>query len=172
MTARLFPLLLALPLVVACGPNARRDLDCSKRGPHPDDAPPALQLVSVDPEKSEMAWGALLMNQSDGDASWVTVIDGCAEHIWWRPPTDPALRIFRAHVSIDGKRILYGEHNREHRPDRSWLYELDIKKDKVVRTTRMPEAHHDFIELPGDEVAWISWQYLENNWSALPFPGP
>lgn len=111
-----------------------------------------------------MAWGALVMNQSDGDESWVTVVDGCAEHIWWRPPSDPDLRIFRAHLSLDGDRVLYAEHNREHTPDRSWLYEVDLKGEEVLRTTRVPEAHHDFAELPGDQVSWISWQYLENTW--------
>ncbi len=147
----------------ACGPpgHGRR---CDRRHHNPKGAPPALELVHVDRQRSEMAWGALLMNQSDGDASWATVVDGCAEHIWWRPPSDPDARIFRAHLGLDGSRILYAEHSREHGPDLGWLFEVDIATDEVVRTTRIPEAHHDFAELPGEEVAWIGWQYLDNEW--------
>lgn len=120
--------------------------------------------MSADPDRSDVAWGSILMNQSDGELSWATVVNGCAEHTWWRPPEDPENRLFRARLSAGGERILMAEHNREHRPDRGVVHELDIAKDEIVRTTRAPEVHHDFQEWGDGQLAWISWQYLENEW--------
>ena len=160
---RLLTSLLLLSALSGCTrPN--KDLDCLGQNAPKGDGPPALKLLSVDLERSEMAWGNLLMNQSDKDESWVTVTNGCAEHIWWKKPSDVGNRIFRAHLSRDGERIQYAEHRSDHSVDAGRLFELDMTTDRVVQETSMPESHHDFAELDGGEVAWISWDYLENEW--------
>lgn len=151
--------------LVACGPRpGAHPLDCDAVNRREEGGPPLLQLEFVDGDRSEVARGYLLFTQSEGDASWAGVLDGCAAHVWWRAQTDPDLRVYRAHVSDDRQRVMVAEHNREHRPDRSAVLEVDLATDEVVRTTRIPEGHHDFAELPGSRISWISWQYLENTW--------
>ena len=153
------------PLVwaVGCGP-ASGELDCERGWKADPDGPPPIELVQVDPDRSEMAWGHLLMNQSDGERSWATVVNGCAQHIWWRPPEDPDNRVYRAHLSRDRSRVLMAEHPRDQWPDTSVVHEIDIADDALVRSTRTLEAHHDFRELPGEQLAWLSHEYLENAW--------
>lgn len=163
-TAAGYPALVALALLSACAPEVVEGLDCAPRNTRAPGAPPVIDLTVLDEARSEMAWGHLLMNQSDGDESWVTVMNGCGEHTWSRPNTVDETRIYRAHLSEDARSVFFAEHNREHRPDMGMLYELDIASDTVVSTTRMPEAHHDFAVLPDASVAWISWQYLQNEW--------
>jgi hypothetical protein len=147
----------------ACGQHPG-ELDCARKPKRAAGAPPPFELVTLDADRSEMAHGYALMNQNDGELSWATVIDGCAEHQWWRPATHPSTRVIRAHRSLDGKRVLMAEHNRAHRPDLGMLQEIDIASNALVRSTRIEEAHHDFRELEGGQVAWISWQYIDNDW--------
>ena len=143
-------------LGVACSPQ--RALQCPARSPAPVGLAP-FDLISVDKSRSQVASGFVLLNQFDKKTeSWAAVIDGCGSHWWWQRRQDPTTKITRTRMGREGRSVLYSEYDRARLVDRGEIRRVDLDSGAVT-VTRAVEQHHDFVELEGGRLAWVSWQY-------------
>ena len=169
-----FPHLLALWF--GC-PNLGADLPCNTCSGGPDEMaePPRelapFQLLEVDPERSEMANGFLLLSQlDDEDLSFVSVINGCADPIWWRQSDGPDVQIMRARLGRDGRSVVYGIRDQDTRVDIGALVRVDLITGEETRT-RALDHHHDFVELPeGGRFTYMSRDRVPDIWFSGKYP--
>ena len=155
-----------LVTVAGCTPG-KGALDCGKRASADLNPPEKLRpfkLDFVDPDESELANGHLLVNQFNKKTeSFAAAIDGCAAHVWWEKAQSQATKITRTRMGRDGRSVIFSEYDRFRLADTGEIRRHDLKTGELT-VTPAEEQHHDFVEMPDGQLAWLSWQYIANDW--------
>jgi len=119
-------------------------------------------LVYVDEGASEMWQGHFLGNQGS-IRSWAVAYDHCGVPVWWRSTESRDTKITRVRMSRDRGSVLYSEFDEFRTQDVGQVHRVSLL-DGVDMVTRAREQHHDFVELPENEVAWLAWERVPNVW--------
>jgi len=119
-----------------------------------------LDLDIRDEERSELATGHLLFSQYDRqrDHSFATIVNGHGAVVWLSADTGDDVKINRARLGRDGQSVLFSQYHWELRKDLGEIVRVSLD-GTTTTTTRATEQHHDFVELPDHELAWLSYVY-------------
>lgn len=127
-------------------------------------------LIDADPGRSEVAGGYVLLTQlDDREVSFVTVIDGAGEPVWWVANDDPEHKHMRARMSRDRTAILVGTRDKDNNVDRGEIRRFDLRTGEIT-STRAIDHHHDFVELPDGSLTYLSRDRVPDSWFGGKFP--
>ncbi len=148
----------------ALGCTPKGDCEAPPAEPVPPDSLATFEIERVRPG-SEMAEGFLLLTQTnDQQEHFVSVVDGCGDHVWWTQPDDEVVRPMRARVSRDGASVLYGDRHKNTLVDINTIKRVDITTREVVEVTRALDHHHDWVEMETGELAYLSRVRVPDDW--------
>lgn len=124
-------------------------------------APPPQRMprvtVNLSEPGAELPEGYLLTTTLGAGPSFVGIFDGDGDWVWWAEMDTPDLSSARAHLSRDGRSVLYNSYQTNRKADQGWLVRLSLDGREEVRT-RTLMAHHDFVELPNGQIAWLGFE--------------
>jgi len=125
------------------------------------EAPAAFQpytLYAVDPTRSEVADGFLVLSQTKGSDSIAAILDGDGELVWWMPDDGEEEQIIRARFGLDRRSIIWSSYDGDRSSDLGYIVRQSLDGRESTRT-RALEHHHDFVEREDGTLAWLSWDY-------------
>ncbi len=122
-----------------------------------------FELGKVRADRSEVAWGTILLNHFRPGESWASALDGCARPVWWQQAA-PDRKIARVRADRAGGAVRYSEYQRDMWADQATLHRQSVDDPEDRLSTRMLEQHHDWVLHDDGTVAFISWQSRENTW--------
>jgi len=117
---------------------------------------PEFELVASDPDLATPGLAAITLI---GGHSSAAVIDRQGRYRWWHVEENQGGLITRARLSEDGTAVLFN----------LFWNEGDDTVAKIIRTSldgsvadrrAVPDAHHDFVELPGGDVAALVYDSI------------
>lgn len=119
-------------------------------------APPELPVLSVVQDEVLNDPGFLAIGVV-GDISWGTLVDADGNAVWWyQNPLEDRLSL-RLVPSRDGRSVLVGIQRSASPASNSGLSIHRVAWDgTVIERIETPLHHHDFLELPSGELAWLS----------------
>ena len=125
-------------------------------------APAGMPGLTVERTPGRSPAGGFLVTSLLSNPSWAVIIDEDGDYVWWHTPGDEWERSFvpRAHLSADGAHVLYeasasaltGEDDSV--TGERMLVRVSLDGTEVD-TVSLEGCHHDFVELPGGNVAAI-----------------
>lgn len=126
----------------------------------------AVRVTSVDPARSDLASGFLLVALTDLLRSSVAIYDGDGDLVWW-VEAEPGWTMSAPRPTRDGRAILLAVNDRERATadQRAIRVALDGSAMTELPT---PLAHHMVAELDRGELAWLAWDIREVPWAAGP----
>lgn len=122
-----------------------------------------FNLNISDESKSAVANGYILFTTLQADASFVGMINGNAEYVFFQNPSleDPIYSSVRAMPGLDGKSIVWNVYDRDRLVDVGGLRRVDILGGAIT-STRTLNAHHDFAEVSDGEFGWLAYDFRED----------
>ena len=121
------------------------------------------KLGRVNESKSQLGDGVLLLNAYKGNQSYAFAMNADADVVWWTAPDKDDQRWLRLRPSRDGRSIIASRWAVEHKStDDGWITRFDLDANQKRTETRAVGFHHDFVELPDERYAWLSWSYAED----------
>ncbi len=127
-------------------------------GPPPADVP-SITISSAD----ENLWagdGYILTSLIQQDASYVVLFDRDGKPVWWVEAAE-GLTITTPKAGKDGSSIMFAQYDRAQEVDVGGVVRQPIAGGAYASVTRTKNGHHDFEELPGDRIAWLSFEPYE-----------
>lgn len=125
----------------------------------PEDLPP-FELEVRDAARSEVDDGFVVTSVYDPKVSFVVILDGDGDIVWWIRDPGPPWKINRARPSLDGRSIVWSRYDRSRLADIGTIERLALDGSWGT-VTRAVEQHHDFVEHEDGTFAWLSWAYTE-----------
>lgn len=89
-----------------------------------------------------------------GSDGWILVLNDDGKAVWWYP-VDEGLIATQARLAADGTSISFLVGDPERAEDLGEIITVSLDQEQVDRL-RTPWAHHDFIEIPGED----KWAYI------------
>jgi len=115
---------------------------------------PALQVDTPLPELAA-AEGYVLLSIMQADHAFVAILDRDADYVWWADLgsglTDPTIR-----MAANGQDVLVGVYDVQQAKDIGVVERIALRTGEVT-TTRTPLGHHDFLELPDGQIAFLRY---------------
>lgn len=133
--------------------------------PEPPEDLPEVNVSVLDPNRSMVSTGMVLFNTFRKGQSHVMVVDGLGRVVWWRT-LPQGLKALRSRTGRDGRSILFAsyEFGQDAESDLGQITTWTLGEPEPV-ITRAVELHHDFVELPDGQLAWLSFdrdeRYIE-----------
>ncbi len=123
--------------------------------------PPAMQRTVWDPELACGEGGYVVLSFLSllEGRSWVAVIDREGDWVWGHRTVFGEWPI-RVRPSKDGRGLVWMILDREREEDIGRIVHMSLDGTEITET-RALNAHHDFVELPGGDIAWLGYQYDE-----------
>lgn len=121
----------------------------------PPDGIPIMTQNRWEPGGSCMDGGYVLFNYIGSGKSGVAIVDRRGQYVWGVSVAPPE-QVGRARPSRDGKSILYNVAHEEKSSDIAAIYRQPYEGGDPVRT-RTLWGHHDFVELPDGDMAWLGY---------------
>ncbi len=121
-------------------------------------------VTYADPDRSRIGDGVLLANAYSRDTgeSYAMVIDGDGEVLWWAEPDRDDQRFLRLRPGLDGHSLVAARWAEDHVvADDGYITRFDLSAGQARTDTRALALHHDFVELPGERFAWLSWVWAD-----------
>ncbi|MBW2256995.1 MAG: aryl-sulfate sulfotransferase [Deltaproteobacteria bacterium] len=133
--------------------------------PPPPDLP-RLSLVQYEPQLA-MPGGYRLLTQIEEQGTWIVILDDELDYVWWYLEDGPDLAVFTARPAASGQGLTYIQEQRNPELDTSWTLGVSMVGNETSATCT-EKGHHDFVELPDGQVAFISWDLrwveVEGSW--------
>lgn len=129
------------------------------------DTLPAVTAEVLDPNRSVVATGMVLFNTFAKGQAHVMAVDARGRVVWWRT-LPKGLKALRSRTGRDGNSILFAsyEFGQDAESDLGQITRWTLGEPEPT-ITRAVELHHDFVELPDGELAWLSFdranRYIE-----------
>jgi hypothetical protein len=117
--------------------------------------PPGLPAFEVSrPDAGEEEEGGFVLSSTLGvDNGWVVILDRDGDPVWFHK-ADGALSITTTLSGRDHKSILHSQYDVQQRTDVGGTVRMSLA-DGEPQLTPTYLAHHDFVELPDGQLAWI-----------------
>ncbi len=118
---------------------------------------PRVHVRSPAPLESEVRKGWVLFNVIAQNSGVVLAVNGDGDIVWWDHPPDED-KPLRARVGRDGNSILYASVNERNNeiPERGRIIRWQLGESSP-QITRAVGLHHDFVELPSGDLAWLAY---------------
>lgn len=115
-----------------------------------------LTMNVIDGDRAEVLGGYVLTTLIGAGPSFVGIVDGDGDWVWWAKMDAPDLSSARARLGLDGASVLYNLYQTDRGDDQGWVVRVSLDGTEVVHT-RTLLAHHDFVELPDGQIAWLGY---------------
>lgn len=116
--------------------------------------------LNVNEPGSQIGDGVLLLNAYQDNESYAFVLNQDADVLWWTGTDTPTDRFLRLRPGLDNRSIVASTWAVNHKAvDDGWIVRFDLDSGQGRIDTRALEFHHDFVELPGERFAWLSWSH-------------
>lgn len=105
--------------------------------------------------------GWVLASTLSADASWVILLDRLGRVVWYFS-AKAGMSVATAKPGLDGQSVLMAQHDREQQVDEAVVVRMPLRGGTPTET-RTVDGHHDFVELPGGELAWLALELADND---------
>ena len=120
---------------------------------------PGVEVVTSDPARSALAHGYVLTSVMTTEGSWIVILDGEGDYVWYRPAAPDTL-VTTSRPGLDGVSVLWGSYDNQQQDDIGIVerWRLDGTSHTTTRTLM---AHHDFYEHVDGTLAWTSYVFQQ-----------
>jgi hypothetical protein len=118
-------------------------------------APNSLPTVFAQVFDPTRTVGGFIVTSDYVAPSSVVILDSDGEYVWWYTVEKENYNINRAHMSVDGKSMLFWATNVLHNLDQR-LYRVSMDGEDI-ESISLPDGHHDFVPLPDGSFAYIEF---------------
>jgi hypothetical protein len=92
--------------------------------------------------------------------SGVGIVDRQGRYVWAIRSEDPQVQFARTRLGRDGRSILWNTNDYARLDDIATIERMSID-GRQSTSTRTRNGHHDFVELPDGELAWIAYELVD-----------
>jgi hypothetical protein len=140
------------PVVVTAGASLAAPDQLLSTGAAPTTLPD-LEVTALDPDR---ATGGFFVMSLLSAPSAAVIVDEDGEYVWWHQEATEDFPVPRVRLSHDRQRVLYlGRAPHEELIHEHYIFEVSLD-GASVDALEVPDAHHDFLELPDGTIAVIS----------------
>lgn len=122
-------------------------------------SPPAgLPDLTVTHAEAGASGGYYLVNALRPEqTTFLAIFDGDGDWVWWKKSDDDRL-VVTPEFGIDGVSVVYNESDFDKWEDYGKLVRIRLDGTSEVQT-RLELGHHDYVQLPGGRVAFLSMSF-------------
>jgi len=112
--------------------------------------------INLSDPGSAMETGYLVLSTLQADSSWVAVVDGLGRFRFVQATDETNMSVGRARPSRDGTSVWWSYYDLDRVDDIGGIGRVRLDGTESSRT-RTLLAHHDFVELPTGDLAWLGY---------------